>query len=128
VVFDPDKIIDVATRLKAAKENVAAIEAELLNLIYPKFIPGSVRGAVAAVPSTSFRVLNLFNADPGKNFGAEEVWRKLNLKESYVRPLLSRLVKDGKIEKRGRGAYGALNGGKQKSLESLDSRPGSVTN
>jgi hypothetical protein len=128
VVFDPDKIIDVATRLKAAKENVAAIEEELRSLIYPNFIPTSAKGSASAPMSTSFRVLTLFNAEPGKNFGAEEVWKKLSLKESYVRPLLSRLVKDGKIEKRGRGAYGALNGGKQKSLESLDSRLASITN
>lgn len=124
MAYDADKIIDVATRLKAAKERVVELEGELRRLVLSQTTAVNLTQSI----STASRVMGLLNSDPGKDFSAADVWKKLNLKESYVRPLLSRLVKDGKVEKRSRGAYGALGGAKQKSLESLDSRPVSVNN
>jgi DNA-binding IclR family transcriptional regulator len=120
MAYDPDKIIEVATRLKAAKDEVIRVEEELRRLVVP-FVAAPVY--VPPEVSTPNRVMELFSADPSKNFSAEDVWRKLGIKESYARPLLSRMVSDGRIEKRGRGAYGAVGGSKQKSLESVDSRP-----
>jgi hypothetical protein len=118
MAYDPDKIIEVATRLKGAKDEVTRLEGELRRLVVPQTI-----ASLTAAISIPTRVIGLLNSDPSKNFSAEEVWKKLDIKESYARPLLSRLVNDEKIEKRGRGAYGALGGSKQKSLESVDSRP-----
>jgi hypothetical protein len=118
MAYDPDKIIEAATRLKAAREEVTRLEGELRRLVVPNavvFLPPE--------PSTPSRVIELLGSNPSKNFSAQDVWSKLEIKESYARPLLSRLVTDGRIEKRGRGAYGALGGSKQKSLESADSRP-----
>ncbi len=118
--FDPDKVIQLAMRLKAVRAEATQLEGELRRLVNP-FIPAAPFPTTeVSVPS---RVVNLFNTDPSKNFSAEEVWTKLEIKESYARPLLSRMVNDGRIEKRGRGAYGTPGGSKQKSLESVDSRP-----
>lgn len=120
MAYDADKIIEVATKLKTARDEVTRWENELRRLVLSQHTV-----AVALVPdvSTPSRVISLLNADPSRNFSAEDVWKKLGIKESYARPLLSRLVNSEKIEKRGRGAYGALGGSKQKSLESADSRP-----
>jgi hypothetical protein len=118
MAYDPDKIIEVATRLKAAKEDVTRLEGELRRLVVPQTVVSLTAGI--SIPT---RVIGMMNAEPSRDFGAEDVWKKLQIKESYARPLLSRLVADNKIEKRGRGMYGALGGGKQKSLDSLEPRP-----
>jgi len=119
VAYDPDKIIEVATRLKAAREEVAKLEMELRHILAPQ-----VQGQSTLVhPSVPTRVISLLNSNPSKDFSAEDVWKKLDIKESYARPLLSRLVNSKKIEKRGWGVYGAIGGSKQKSLDSLESRP-----
>jgi hypothetical protein len=116
MTYDPDKIIEVATKLKAAKDQVVALEAELRRMFQPQ-----IQMPVPEM-STATRVVRLLTAAPSRDFSAVDVWGQLEIKESYARPLLSRLVNDGKIEKRGRGYYGALGGSKQKSLESVESR------
>jgi hypothetical protein len=118
MAYDPDKIIEVATRLKAAKDEVTRLEGELRRLVVPQTLV-----SLASAVSIPTRVIGMLNAEPSRSFSAEDVWKKLGIKESYARPLLSRLVNDEKIEKRGRGFYGAVGGNKQKSLESVDSRP-----
>ena len=115
MAYDSGKIIEVATKIKAAQDELARLEAELRKLVLSQS-PLVNLAASIGVPS---RVVGLLNADPSRDFSAEDVWKKLGIKESYARPLLSRLVSDGKIEKRGRGAYGAVGGNKQKSLESV---------
>jgi hypothetical protein len=119
MAYDPGKIIEVATRIKTAQEELARLEGELRKLVFSQTPPVSLVESIGA----SSRVVGLMNSDPSRSFSAEDVWRKLDIKESYARPLLSRLVNDGKIEKRGRGAYGAIGGSKQKSLDSLEPRP-----
>jgi len=119
MAYDSGKIIEVATKIKAAQDELARLEAELRKLVFSQTPPVNL-AALIGVPS---RVLGLLNADPSRNFSAEDVWKKLGIKESYARPLLSRLVNSGKIEKRGRGSYGAVGGSKQKSLDSLEPRP-----
>jgi hypothetical protein len=122
MTYDPDKIIEVATKLKASRDEVVRLENELRRLVLGNHTL-SISTVVMPDVSTPNRVIELLNATPEKDFSAMDVWKKLAIKESYARPLLSRLVNDGKIEKRGRGAYGAVGGSKQKSLESVDSRP-----
>lgn len=117
--YDADKIILIATQLKEAKEEVTRLEGELRKLVFSQTAPVSLTVNL----STATRVISMMNADPARDFGAEDVWKKLQIKESYARPLLSRLVTSGKIEKRGYGTYGAIGGKKQKGLESADSRP-----
>lgn len=120
MAYDADKIIEVATKLKAARDEVVQLENELRRLVLSQHTVTTVVVPEESIPT---RVIALLNANPSKDFGAEDVWKKIGIKESYARPLLSRLVNAGHIEKRGRGAYGALGGNKQKSLESVDSRP-----
>lgn len=120
MAYDADKIIEVATKLKAARDQVVQLENELRRLVLSQH---TVPVELVQETSVASRVLSFLNSDPSRDFGAEDVWKKLGIKESYARPLLSRLVNSGKIEKRGRGAYGAVGGSKQKSLESVDSRP-----
>ncbi len=119
MAYDPDKIIEVATKLKAAKDEVTRWEGELRKLVLSQTPPVNLAVSIG----TSTRVIDLMNSEPSRNFTAQDVWKKLDIKESYARPLLSRLVNDGKIEKRGRGTYGAVGGAQQKSLDSLESRP-----
>jgi hypothetical protein len=120
MAYDADKIIEVATKLKAARDAVVQWENELRRLVLSQHVLSVLAPVPESVPA---RVVALFNADPSKDFSAEDVWKRLGIKESYARPLLSRLVNSDKIEKRGRGAYGAIGGNKQKSPESVDSRP-----
>jgi len=120
MAYDADKIIEVATKLKAARDQVVQWENELRKLVLSQHI---VPAVLVEEVSTASRVIDLLNSNPTKNFSAQDVWKGLGIKESYARPLLSRMVNNAKIEKRGRGAYGALGGNKQKSLESVDSRP-----
>jgi|GEM_PF-6820857 len=120
MAYDADKIIEVATHLKAAKDEVNRLEGELRRLVLSQSAPVVIFPEVASVPN---RVIEFLNSNPSKEFSAADVWKKLGIKESYARPLLSRLVNNGKIEKRSRGAYGAVGGGKQKSLDSVEPRP-----
>ncbi|HEY6764224.1 MAG TPA: hypothetical protein VI386_05585 [Candidatus Sulfotelmatobacter sp.] len=122
MAYDPDKIIEVATKLKAAREDVITWENELRRLVLGQHVL-SISTVVMPDVSTPTRVVDLLNSTPDKEFSAMDVWKKLGIKESYARPLLSRLVTDGRIEKRGRGAYGAVGGSKQKSLDSVEPRP-----
>jgi hypothetical protein len=119
MAYDADKIIQIATQLKEAREEVTRLESELRKLVLSQTTPVSL----VVQQSTANRVVSMMNTEPTRDFGAEDVWKKLQIKESYARPLLSRLVTSGKIEKRGYGTYGAVGGRKQKSLESVDSRP-----
>jgi len=118
MAYDADKIIEVATELKRAREEVNQLEAKLRSLVVTQTLTVNLTESI----SKRARLVGLFNAEPNKDFSADEVWRKLKLKESYVRPMLSRLVKERKIEKRGYGLYGALGGSKEKSQDSSESR------
>jgi response regulator of citrate/malate metabolism len=110
VTYDPEKVIRIATKLKAAREQVSVLEDQLRLLVLEQGQNGqaSPRRRRQGLSEAATNVVQLFGKQPEKDFTAEEVWTALNLPETYARPLLSRLAKDNHIEKRGRGLYGSI--------------------
>ena len=49
----------------------------------------------------------MLSAQPSKSFSFKDIYTKVGGNEPYVRSLLSRLARDGKIEKRDWHNYGA---------------------
>jgi hypothetical protein len=109
--YDPEKLIRIATKLKAAKEQVAALEEQLRSLVLEtgNGTQSSVRRrSSSGLSDIAANVVALLEEDPQKSFNAESVWTALDLKENYARPLLSKLAKANIIEKRAHGLYGAI--------------------
>jgi len=108
MVFDPDTIIAVAKELKEAKERVKFLEDKLRSMGV-----GQEPRLVAPAPSQELsmpeRIINLLGMNLNMVFSFEDVYRNINAdNEPYIRSLLSRMVKEGKIESRGWGKYGAV--------------------
>lgn len=111
MTYDPEKVIRIATKLKAAREQVAALETQLRLVVLEQGENGASaprRRRQAGLSEVATKVVKLFEENPQKDFSAEHVWNALGMEETYARPLLSRLAKGGSIEKRGRGLYGAV--------------------
>ncbi len=123
MALDPDKVIALASELKLARERVSQLERQLQAVVNGSseaatILVGQVKTGLDALReenSMTDRVINFLNYQPGMDFEFEEIYKNIHgQNEPYIRSLLSRLAKEGRIEKRGWGVYGAAVGQKEK--------------
>jgi hypothetical protein len=102
----PDEVLDLAHRIKDAKIRVQQLEEEWNEL----FTPRATRNHATRLDGATLadRVLKLLHHDPNTTYSAFEIAANLNANRNSVGPMLSRLVTESKIEKRGHATYGAL--------------------
>lgn len=97
-------VIELAAELKQARTIVAEIEARWEAL----FTQG-ISNSILVLPRTlKPRIVQFLEEKPDMSYSMPEIANKLNAKGNSVGPYLSGLVMDGKIERRGRGLYGAV--------------------
>jgi hypothetical protein len=107
---DPDLIIKVANELKEAQERVKRLEAQLQSIM-----SGSVPLAVLmGGTSTPERVINLLAENPAMTFSFTDIFRVIGGNEASLRSLVARMMKEGRIESRGWGKYGAVSEQKER--------------
>ena len=119
--FDTENIIKVASELKKAQgdlreaqDRVRQLEMKLRNLTTTH--TGSVTAdavllsSLAGVRSTPEKIISLLTSNPDKSFSFKEIHKMVGGNEASIRALLARLVKEGRIGKRGWGEYVARSG------------------
>lgn len=99
---DPKYVVELANRLSSARDELAQLESEWIAL----FNQHGPRTDVPFSASLSERIVDLLEIDPARSYTATEVALSLSAKESSVASILSRLVKEDKLEKRGHSSYG----------------------
>lgn len=104
-VPQPEEVMDLAAELKEARSRVAELEARWASF----FSQGLSAGLVSA-PTQHLkpRIIAFLAERPDLSFNMASIATALDAKENSVGPYLSDLAQDGKIERRGRGLYGAL--------------------
>jgi hypothetical protein len=110
--YNYTRIGEVTRELQAAKDLVKALEQEFKDLINPP-APSAMEQVEQALgfTSTTSRIIDLLNSQPMESFSFQDVFTKVGGNEPYVRSLLSRLAREGKIEKRDWHNYGAAKAG-----------------
>ena len=100
-VPQPDEVMELAFELKKARDKVAELESRWQDFF--------THSTVIQTPlNLKPRIVQHLEARPDQEFTMATVAAALGAKENSVGPYLSELAKDGKIERRGRGMYGAL--------------------
>jgi hypothetical protein len=111
-MYDYEKIAAVVAELTATKKRVDELESQFHALIKPTTaVPGNLTDEIEKAygfVSTSTRVIELLNSEPSRSFSFQDIFGKVGGNEPYIRSLLSRLVREGKIEKRDWHNYGAV--------------------
>lgn len=105
-VPQPDEVMELAAELKEARSRVADLEARWASF----FLQGEPNIIMVPVQNLKPRIVQFLGDKPEMAYTMADVSKALNANENSVGPYLSELAKDGKIEKRGRGLYGALRG------------------
>lgn len=110
----PEYVLKLAERLMAAKRDLADLQAEWDGLFATgiqaaiPFKPTVVRSRpTGANNGARKRITDMFDQSPEKAFGAKDVAAQFRMKIGSARTNLSKLVKAGRIEKRGIGFYGS---------------------
>lgn len=103
-VPQPDEVMELAAELKQARSRVADLEARWASF----FLHGEPNIVMVPVQNLKPRIVQFLKDKPEMAYTMADVSKALNANENSVGPYLSELAKDGKIEKRGRGLYGAL--------------------
>lgn len=98
-VPQPEEVMELAADLKEARRKVAELESR-----WEAFFSQ----APAAPMNLKPRIIQFLEARPDVAFSTATVSEALEAKENSVGPYLSDLAKEGKIERRGRGLYGAV--------------------
>jgi len=124
-----DSIIATATELKKAREHVRQLEEklrELVNYSVNQPISGfnrlvSLSDLLKPQPTNDpmpERIMALMSANsPEWSYAFKDIFQNINASaenEPYIRSLLSRMVKEGRIESRGWGKYGVITEKKEK--------------
>lgn len=118
MAVDTDIIIRLANELKEARNRVAHLEAELTNAVAGGTVSLASLGAVGLTDlSVAEKVTQLLNASPGKTFAFDDIFGAIGGNEAYMRSLIARLIKEGRIESRGWGRYGAVSEGAPGTLK-----------
>lgn len=100
---DPKTVISLAQELEEARARCDALQ-ERWNQMFTVTV-GPVR---PHEPNMQQRIEEVLNGNPDRVFRAEDVANLMSAKASSVSSVLSRLVSEGRVEKHGRGSYGAL--------------------
>ena len=99
----PEEVIELAQELRDARNRVAELEAR-----WNAFFSQAQPVPVVTVQFLKPRIIKYLESNPKNSYTLAQVSVALSAKENSVGPYLAELVKDGKIERRGRGLYGAL--------------------
>ncbi len=105
-VPQPEEVLELASALKDAREHVAKLETRWIaffNLAPPPAPPPPP----APVQNLKPRIVQFLEERPDVAYNMATVAKALDANENSVGPYLSELAKEGKIEKRERGLYGA---------------------
>ena len=103
-VPQPDEVMELAAELKQARSRVADLESRWASF----FSQGEPNIILVPVQNLQPRIVQFLEDKPEMSYTMADVSKALTANENSVGPYLSELAKDGKIEKRGRGLYGAL--------------------
>ena len=100
-----DRLIDIAARVKALREELKQAEAELERVVSGD---DDAARAVARPGSVADRVLNVLLKEPMREYGVEELSVAVGeVTPSTLRSTVARLAREGVIDKRQRGKYRA---------------------
>lgn len=103
-VPDPEEVMELASELKQARSRIADLESRWAAF----FAQREPNIVLVPVQNLKPRIVRFLEDKPEMAYTMADVSKALNANENSVGPYLSELAKDGKIEKRGRGLYGAL--------------------
>ena len=106
-VPQPEEVMELASELRAARSRVADLESRWKSFFSNNAAMDATIAAVSAMHLKP-RIIKFLEDRPDLGFNMASVAKALDAKENSVGPYLSDLVKDEKIERRGRGMYGAL--------------------
>jgi len=98
----PEEVLSLAQDLREARDTLSHLEAMWAAL----FLPEEHLGPKA--PKLKPRIIELLELHPDDNYTVASVSLRLKANEHSIGPYLSTLASEGKIERRGRGLYGAL--------------------
>ncbi len=106
----PNEVLALAAKIKDAETALAQLQQQWNELFNPR---SERRHALKeTVPTLMDRVLALLSSNENTTYSAFDIAARLEANRNSIGPLLSRLVSDGKIEKRGHGTYGAVSKGR----------------
>ena len=103
----------LAERLMAAKRDLATLQAEWDGLFASEtqtaipFRPSVANRPTGANNGARKRITDMFDKTPNTAFGAKDVAAIFRMNIGSARTNLSKLVKAGRVEKRGVGLYGS---------------------
>jgi hypothetical protein len=105
-VPSPEQVLALAYKIRDAKAALLQLEEQWNEL----FIPKSERAQTVRSDGSTLmnRVLEFLGKDETGTFSAFDIAANIRANRNSVGPMLSRLVAEGKIEKRGHGTYGAI--------------------
>jgi hypothetical protein len=120
---DPEYVIALAERLKQTRLLLERLEGEWEALFRGFYIATDDAEDIGEADlqsnvSLSRRIMQFLQSTPMAAFTSEEVSTHLNAKTTSVSSILSRLVREGAIEKRSFSQYGAK-GGRDHYIEAL---------
>jgi len=113
--MDPNRIIELANKLKETKGLLKRLEQELRQAVSESEAEGPVEINPLGL-ATPTRIIMLLDAAPSQTFSFQEIYEQIggNDNEPYIRSLLSRMTREGRIESRGWGKYGAVSQQKER--------------
>jgi hypothetical protein len=108
---DPDLVIKTANELKEAQERVKTLEARLRNLTQGTVPVSFVLGGERSTPE---KVVKLLAENPNTTFVFADILAAIGGNAASLRSLVARMTKEGRIESRGWGKYGAVSEQKER--------------
>lgn len=101
-VPQPEEVMELAAELKDARSRVAELESR-----WEAFFSQTPAVIQPAPMNLKPRIIQFLEERPDVSYSTANVAQALDAKENSVGPYLSDLAKEGKIQRRGRGLYGA---------------------
>lgn len=103
MIPDPEEVLEVARQLKETRELVRQLEAR-----WASFFSASQQSTLTLeVAPLKTRIVNLLSSRATDAFTIATISNLLEANPNSVGPYLSDLAAEGRIERRGRGMYGA---------------------
>jgi hypothetical protein len=103
--------MELAAELKEARNRVSELESRWESFFTQATHAPEEPQVAVIMQFLKPRIISFLESRPDYEFNLGAVASALNAKENSVGPYLSDLAKEGKIERRGRGLYGALRPG-----------------
>jgi hypothetical protein len=110
-VPEPEEVMELAAELKEARSRVIHLESRWASFFSPSSPTTQSPATEIRVPGVVYlkpRIVAFLESRPDVAYTTATVAKALDAKENSVGPYLSDLAVAGKVERRGRGLYGAL--------------------